>query len=69
MFDFHDYVCLAASGGKECMVNMKEKVINVFFAVFGKIANYSTTYSLGGMYTPELPDSLKIVALNKKGRK
>ena len=22
MFDFHDYVCLAASGGKECMVNM-----------------------------------------------
>ena len=23
MFDFHDYVCLAASGGKECMVKMK----------------------------------------------
>lgn len=25
MFDFHDYVCLAASGGKECMVKMKTK--------------------------------------------
>ena len=23
MLDFHDYVCLGASGGKECMVNMK----------------------------------------------
>lgn len=24
MFDFHDYVCLAASGGKECMVKMEK---------------------------------------------
>ena len=24
MFDFHDYVCLAASGGKECMVIMNK---------------------------------------------
>lgn len=26
MFDFHDYVCLAASGGKECMVKMKKYI-------------------------------------------
>ena len=28
MLDFHDYVCLGASGGKECMVNMK-KIKNI----------------------------------------
>ena len=37
MFDFHDYVCLAASGGKECMVimnNSKKDDLDTKIALF-----------------------------------
>ena len=36
MFDFHEYVCLAASGGKECMVKMKKVKITVLKTTFDK---------------------------------
>lgn len=32
MFDFHDYVCLAASGGKECMVKMN-KLLKIILGI------------------------------------
>ena len=65
MFDFHDYVCLAASGGKECMVIMKNtlNLVTTWDKTFPKNNNinhqkvtfhnrYDITF-VADMYTPK----------------
>lgn len=85
MFDFHDYVCLAASGGKECMVKMKKVLFLIKSLEGGGAEKVLLNYLIGlnnqniditvktvfniGIYINQLPSNVRYETIIKKPTK